>query len=386
MNTSAKRQPKFTTQPQAKDRQQVKNSYRLAQGLFWGGYCLLNLLLVSLSNLFSPVTLVAFIMLSLLLGLSSHGLRWLYQRHASQLSLGFIALNLLWLLPLISLSVQLLLYGIIYAVITGAPALAKGVQETTLNSFLLYTINTAIMLLLWSILYLLRAEFLKRRNTEVEHWRLQADIKERELDFLRSQINSHFLFNAINNLRAMVREDAERARSGLADLSILLRGILHSDNRSLVKLHEELEWVRGYFALEALQYEDRLITEEKIDKGLLNAQLPPLLLQTLAENAIKHGIAARRSGGKVTIEALKISATEWMLRVTNPLPEFAASHAGNSVGLANARERLALAFGDKASLQLELTDHACAQVVMPLLITVPFLTPQSVTPHENTDC
>lgn len=366
MNTSAKRHINFVAPPQTKSRRQAQNSYLLAQGLFWGGYCLLNLLLISLSNLFSLVTLAAFVMLSLLLALSSHGLRWLYQRYAVHLSLGLIALHLVWLLPVISLAVQLLLYGVIYAIITSAPALAEGVQETTTGNFFLYTINTSIMLLLWSILYLLRAEFFKRRNAEIEHWRLQADIKERELDFLRSQINSHFLFNAINNLRAMVREDAERARSGLADLSVLLRGILHSDNRSLIKLHEELEWVRGYFALEALQFEDRLITEEHIDKELLNAQLPPLLLQTLAENSIKHGIAARRSGGKVTIEAIKISATEWMLRVTNPPPEFATNHAGHGVGLANARERLALAFGDKASLQLELTHQACAQVVMPL--------------------
>lgn len=346
----------------------VKSSsrYLLAQSIFWGGYCLLNLLLMGLAAPLSPLLAGIFFLLSLLLALSSHGLRWLYKHYGHQLSLGFVALHLGWLLPCIALGVQLLLYGLTWVVIISLPTVPEGMQHSNLGSFFLYTANTAIMLLLWSILYLLRAEFIKRRNTEIDHWRLQAEVKARELDFLRSQINSHFLFNALNNLRAMVREDSERARSGLADLSVLLRGILQSDNRTLVRLQEELEWVRGYFALEALQFESRLSINEVIEEELLNAQLPPLLLQTLAENAIKHGIAARRNGGKVTITARALNDSQWELCVTNPLPEFAASHAGNGVGLSNARERLSLAFGEHATIKLELTEQARVQVVMPL--------------------
>jgi LytS/YehU family sensor histidine kinase len=340
--------------------------YLRAQIIFWGSYCLLNIAFIGLWGIFSIFFLAIFLVLSILLGLASHGLRYLAKNYASDLSFGRIFLHLLWLLPVIALVTQALLHALIYGVVTFFPATAENATPATIGSFFGYSMNTAIMLLLWSIIYLLRAEFFKRRHAEIEHWRLQAEIKERELDFLRSQINSHFLFNAINNLRALIREDAERARSGLADLSVLLRGILHNDNRTLVKLHEELEWVRGYFALEALQFEDRLTTEEFIDPNLLNAQLPPLLLQTLAENAIKHGIAARRGGGKVTITARKLDSTHWELRVTNPLPEFQASHTGNGVGLQNAHERLTLAFGDQARLTLELTDQACAQVVMPL--------------------
>lgn len=346
----------------------VKNTshYLLAQVIFWGGYGILNLLLMGLAAPLSPLLTGIFILLSLLLALSSHGLRWLYKNHAHELSLGILALHLGWLLPLVALATQLLLYGVTLVVLMLLPAIPEGMQHTNVASFFLYTANTAIMLFLWSILYLLRAEFIKRRNTEIDHWRLQAEMKARELDFLHSQINSHFLFNALNNLRAMVREDSERARNGLTDLSVLLRGILQSDDRTLVRLQEELEWVRGYFALEALQFEDRLIISEAIDETLLSAQLPPLLLQTLAENAIKHGIAARRDGGTVTIAAHKLHDNQWELCVTNPLPEFAAAHAGNGVGLSNARERLSLAFGEQATMKLELTDQARVQVVMPL--------------------
>lgn len=345
-----------------------KNSHRylLAQILFWGSYCALNLLLIGMSVELSAIIILIFFTLSLLLGFTSHGLRWLYKNHDQTLSPGIIAMHLAWLLPLLAISIQALLYGITWLLISIVPMATASLQPMTKGSFFLYTANTAIMLLLWSIFYLLRAEFFKRRNAEIEHWRLQAEVKARELDFLRSQINSHFLFNAINNLRAMVREDAERARSGLADLSILLRGILHHDDRPLVKLHEELEWVRGYFSLEALQFEHRLTTEELIDQDLLTAQLPPLLLQTLAENAIKHGIAARRNGGKITIIARKVDSKNWELCVINPLPEFTSPHAGNGVGLSNARARLTLAFGEQAKITFERTDQARVQVVMPL--------------------
>src|SRR5690606_16611858 len=277
--------------------------------------------IIGLSATLSPVMAVIFIMLSVLLWLASDGLRWLHKNYGRSHSLTYIFLHLLWLLPLTGLAVQLLLSIIIYGLMSQFPNLAEGVQPMHSGSLLLYTANTSIILLLWSIIYLLRAEFFKRRHAEIEHWRLRAEMKERELDFLRSQINSHFLFNAINNLRAMVREDAERARSGLADLSTLLRGILHSDSRSLIKLQEELEWVRGYLSLEALQFENRLIVEEQIDPELLNAQMPPLLLQTLVENAIKHGIAARRSGGKIIFSARQLDNDRWQLSVTNPKSE-----------------------------------------------------------------
>lgn len=340
--------------------------YCLFQWVFWGGYCLINLLLISAYGFFSSPALVISVALSLLLAAVSHGLRQIYRGYDQNLSLGRLFLHLLWLIPIAAIATQTLLHGLIYLAVILAPSATQGVQEVTPGSFFSYSINTAIMLLLWSIVYLLRKQFSQRRQAEIERWQLQAKMTERELDFLRSQINSHFLFNAINNLRALIREDAEGARKGLADLSTLLRGILHSDSKSLVKLREELEWVRGYLSLEALQFEQRLQASESIEEDLLNNPIPPLLLQTLVENAVKHGIAARRQGGCINITAAKISDGEWALVVTNPLPEATTSHAGNGIGLANARERLLLAFGDKARLDLIIDTDIRAQIILPL--------------------
>lgn len=341
--------------------------YLMAQCAFWFSYCVLNLIFMGLWGAkLSPFVITLFITLSLILGLITHGFRHLYKIYANNWTLLKVGLNLLWLIPLTALVSQFILSIFIWALITLFPATAAGTQPTSTGEMIGYTINYCIMLGLWCTIYLLRAEFQKRRNSEIAHWQLQAQLKENELQFLRSQINSHFLFNAINNLRSLVKEDAEQAREGLANLSILLRGLLNNDGQQLVTLREEMEWVRGYLSLEALQFETRLSTTIEVDENLLTAKLPPLILQTLVENAIKHGIAARRTGGHLSIIIQKSSPTHWKIKVTNPLPECQPSHQGNKIGLQNARERLQLAFGEQASLNVVIAEKVTASVEIPL--------------------
>lgn len=340
--------------------------YIRAQLLFWSGYFFLNLIFMGLWGVSSPFFTMIFVALSIVLGLLSHGFRHLFKTYAKDWTLLKISLNLMWLIPIAALSAQLALFILILAITTLAPASAVGAQPTSTGGLLGYAMNYCILLTLWSTIYLLRAEFHKRRNSEIAHWQLQAQLKENELQFLRSQINSHFLFNAINNLRSLVKEDAEAARAGLASLSVLLRGLLQTDGQQLVTLREEMEWVKGYLSLEALQFENRLTTSITVDESLQTAKLPPLILQTLVENAIKHGIAARRAGGHLQIDIKKINLTHWQIKVINPLPEFQPTHQGNKIGLRNARERLQLAFNDNASLQLDIAEQVTATVEIPL--------------------
>lgn len=342
------------------------NHYVRAQLVFWSGYLFLNMIFMGLWGAVSPFLIMVFSGLSIFLGLITHGLRYLYKNYAQQWTLLKISLHLVWLLPIAALSAQLFLFLFILAVTTLAPAAAVGAQPTSTGGLLGYAINYCIMLSLWCTIYLLRAEFQKRRNSEIAHWQLHAQLKDNELQFLRSQINSHFLFNAINNLRSLVKEDPEQARTGLTNLSILLRGLLQNDGQQLVSLREEMEWVNGYLSLEALQFENRLSTSIHIDESLFTAKLPSLALQTLVENAIKHGIAACRAGGHLEIEIKKINLTQWQIKVINPLPEFQPAHQGNKIGLRNARERLQLAFGDKASLKLDIAEKVTATLELPL--------------------
>jgi signal transduction histidine kinase len=344
----------------------ASRQYYLAQSLFWGGYILLNLVFMSLWGQTSTLAIPIFLVLSILLMASSHGLRCLYQRFATNWSLLKTALNLAWLLPIMSLLAQYLLYVLITVGVRLLSVNTDGMPRGSVGVFIGYSMNVCIMLVLWSTFYLLRVELRKRRNAEIVQLQLQLALKDAELQFLRGQINSHFLFNALNNLRSLIREDAERARNGLNDLASLLRGLLHVDPARKVKLKDELEWVKGYLALEALQFETRLQTEFMIDESLLNQELPPLILQTLVENAIRHGIAARRDGGVVHISARKLNDQRWQLRVTNPLPEHVSAHAGNGIGLSNARQRLQLAYGDQARLSLEFGVQVIATVELPL--------------------
>lgn len=340
--------------------------YLLAQLIFWGSYLLANIIFVSAWSSLSGFGLGIFVALSLLLGVSSHGLHALYHRYQQHGSLLQTGVHLLWVLPLVALLVQLVLHALIYSALQFFPSFATGIQPVSLGGFIGYSINTMIMLMLWSILYLLRSEFKKRRATEIAHWRGQAKLREVELQFLRSQINSHFLFNSLNNLRALILEDPHAARQSLADLATLLRGLLQAEAHITVPLREELDWVRGYLALEALQFEQRLQYELVIDDALLDAQVPPLLVQTLVENAIKHGIAGRRAGGLVSLRAQRLNNSEWQLEVENPAAELPALHQGNGIGLANARERLAIAFGERAKLELQLGASVVARVYLPL--------------------
>lgn len=343
--------------------------YIRAQILFWGAYFFLNLLFMRLWGAqLTPFLIGMFVWISIVLGTISHGFRYLYKTYTQNWSLLNTSLHLIWLIPVSALSAQVIIMGFIFLIVRFIPQITAGAQPVSVSNGALlgYAINYCILLGLWSTIYLLRSEFYKRRNSEIAHWQLQVQLKENELQFLRSQINSHFLFNAINNLRSLINEDPQAARAGLTHLSVLLRGLLHKEVQQLVALRDEMEWVSGYLSLEALQFENRLTTSINLDESLLTARLPPLILQTLVENAIKHGIAARRTGGHLRIDIQKLNLTHWQIKVINPLPEFQPAHQGNKVGLQNARERLQLAFGDNASLDLEFNGQVTAKVEMPL--------------------
>ena len=132
------------------------------------------------------------------------------------------------------------------------------------------------------------------------------------------------------------------------------------------KVEHEIELVKGYLALERLQLENRLHLDLAIDPALQEARLPPLLLQTLVENAVKHGIARRLEGGTVRISATPLAPDRWQLQVENPVGELPDSHEGHGIGLRNARERLRAAFGELAKLDLTVASTARATAELPL--------------------
>jgi LytS/YehU family sensor histidine kinase len=187
------------------------------------------------------------------------------------------------------------------------------------------------------------------RQAEVDKWKLEAQAETARLKALKLQLNPHFFFNSLNSLRALIAEDPDRAQRMVTRLARLLRTTLQVDDVKTVPLEEELSTVQTYLELEMVRFEERLQYEIDASEAARERPVPFLLGQTLVENAIKHGVAKQRDGGTITIKA-DVVADALRLRITNP-GTLEAETGG--VGLANARERLQLLFGDEASLRVE---------------------------------
>ncbi len=178
---------------------------------------------------------------------------------------------------------------------------------------------------------------------------LEAQLAEARLDSLRYQLNPHFLFNALNSIAEMVHIDRDRADTLIGNLSDLLRRTL-KDAGPLVTLAQELSLVESYVAIERARF-PRLVFERVVGAELLDSKVPPLLLQTLVENAIRHGVSRNAGGGHVVVRGATAPGVV-VLEVEdsgagNPLP-----HLVPGVGIRNTKERLAALFGPSATLVL----------------------------------
>jgi two-component system LytT family sensor kinase len=195
----------------------------------------------------------------------------------------------------------------------------------------------------------------KLRVKEKATLELLALQKEQELATLKAQINPHFLFNTLNSISAMATIDAEETRTMIAQLGDLLRYAIDNSKKDFVSLKDELQFVRDYIGLESKRLEDRLEVEFQVDRSLDSMLIPPMILQPLVENAIKHGIAPAEEGGKVFIHIGKrkdeiffqISDTGVGISCVDPL----ASASG--VGLKNTDTRLRKIYGDSAGLKIK---------------------------------
>ncbi|HTR98030.1 MAG TPA: histidine kinase [Candidatus Acidoferrales bacterium] len=194
--------------------------------------------------------------------------------------------------------------------------------------------------------YLVQAFEASRR---AERRLLQSEVaaREAELRALRAQLHPHFLFNSLNSINALVGSDPEAARRMCEGLGDFLRRTLALGARDHVALSEELELVECYLAIEQVRFGDRLQVERCIEDGAGACRVPPLLLQPLVENAIKHGVAGRIEGGTVSLRARR-NGDVLVLEVENPVDESAVARPGAGLGLENVRRRLD-GFGPRAA-------------------------------------
>jgi len=193
---------------------------------------------------------------------------------------------------------------------------------------------------------------------------LSPALAEARLQALQARIRPHFLFNSINAVLSLVRQEPRRAEAALEDMAGLFRALM-ADNREFAPLADEVELCRQYLALEKLRLGDRLQVEWHVDRMPGDALVPPLALQPLLENAVYHGIEPREGPGVVSIS---IYAVRERLHIVlrNPYARSGNHHAGNKMAVANIRERLKLHFDVAAEFAARVgDDHYEVRMAMP---------------------
>ncbi|HRO99301.1 MAG TPA: histidine kinase [Flavobacteriales bacterium] len=212
-------------------------------------------------------------------------------------------------------------------------------------------LNWAVLLLIWSLIYFAYTWFVRGRREEIRNLRLETANRENQLSNLRSQLNPHFMFNALNGIRALIDEDPDQAKRAITQLSAILRNAMSTVKRRTVPLGEELDIVKAYLALEAMRYEERLRTAIDVPAELDRIPVPPMLLQTLVENAVRHGIAHLPGGGDLHIGAHRTDG-HLVVTVRNSGHYEPGPAKGNGIGLRNTRRRLELIYGKDASITI----------------------------------
>jgi hypothetical protein len=238
-----------------------------------------------------------------------------------------------------------------------APALSASM--TLMIQILLQIANWAVLYMIWLAIYFAAVGLREYRTVRLKQSELARALQFAELRLLKSQLNPHFLFNALNTVRSLIADHPSRAQSAVTRLANTLRYTLSSRQGELVTFAQELDIVTDYLELESMRFEDRLRIERDVPADAASVYIPVMLLQTLVENAIKHGIAELPSGGLLRISAV-LESEILSVEIENSRPLAPIPASGEGVGLRNARDRLRLLFGTRATLDLDLSKPTVA--------------------------
>lgn len=345
-------------------------AYWALQAFGWGIYFILNQIIFLSILDFRQSALLNFFLVAVGFSLSHLFRSLIHHQNWKALSIGKLVLKVIIASAVIGLIWALITIPFNLYVLGGdvenASSTPKPESFSTLMSILLLTINYAITIFGWSLIYFGYHFFSQYKQTEVEKWKLEAAVKDAELMALKAQINPHFIFNSLNNIRSLIVEDAEKARDMITHLSDLLRYAIHFSNQETVTLRRELEVVKNYLDLESIQFEERMNYSIDADENCMDVKIPPMVIQLLVENAVKHSLALIKAGGEIHISARRREG-EMVVEVRNT-GQLKTNINGAGIGLKNATERLQILFGKRSNLSVNNSsdNNVTAKFTVPL--------------------
>jgi two-component system, LytTR family, sensor kinase len=237
--------------------------------------------------------------------------------------------------------------------------------------FLLVNLHFSVAIY-WAVLSIYQAVryYRKYRERELTTSKLEARLAQSRLQVLKGQLQPHFLFNTLNAISELIYKDREAAERMIGDLSDLLRLSFEKLEVQEISLKQELDFLKKYLEIEQMRFHDRLLVEMEISPDTLDACVPNMILQPLVENAIKHGIAPRSTGGKIQIGAARSNGSLELSVADNGIgvPFNDVDNLSEGVGLSNTRRRLRHLYGDRHKFALK-ADKASGLRVN---LTIPF--------------
>ena len=326
-------------------RMSKKNIYWICQLLGWAIFILLQTIFFSFTNQLNLIDFLNYFLWYVFAILLTHSFRLVI------LKFKLIQLSLIkQFLAILSGSIALAIFFVILQFIVAKTTMGR--QASFNSDDLLNSINFAFVFFVWSVIYFSYQYLENYKKAEIDNLRYKVAMNEIELNRLKSQLNPHFMFNAMNSIRALIQEDPEKAKNAVTMLSHILRTTLQMEKNKLIPLRDEINLVRDYLELEKIRFEQRLNFEVKIYENAWSVPVPTLMLQTLVENGIKHGISKLENGGRILVSA-EIKNKELQIEIKNSGELNSNQSATDSgYGIKNTLQRLQLIYGEKSRFEL----------------------------------
>jgi two-component system LytT family sensor kinase len=279
----------------------------------------------------------------------------------------WVELTLKKLIPRVSAS-SILMGTVLFLLFFLLDSLLKIYEPERLQppSILIGIVNLSSVMLLWSLIYFAFNYFENYKKAEIESLIWENAVKEFELRTLRAQLNPHFMFNALNSIRALIKEEPLNAQTAVTKLSNILRYSLKIERTELVPLIEEIRAVADYLALEKMRFEERLKYVIKVDPQSERIEIPPMMIQTLVENGIKHGVSRRTEGGTISIETDLSNSKVHIKIITSGQINSNELKVSTGFGINNTKHRLNLIYGENAKFTI--SNHNEKEVLAELVI------------------